>query len=106
MMMVKKKVAVVVLVVVVVVEKEEDGIRRSDMNWRAMIELERGERCVGLEVIGRWLSQDVSVSVEWDPDQSEEPEVEVRRGDEIVVDRKMVQAMMAMTASGAARAMT
>lgn len=83
-----------------VVEKEEDGVRRSDMNWRAMIELERGERCVGLEVIGRWLSQDVSVSVEWDPEKSEEPEVEVRRGDEIVVDRKMVQAMMAMTGGG------
>ena len=83
-----------------VVEKDEGGMRRSDMNWRAMLELEEGERCVGMDVIGRWLSQDVSVSVHWDPAEAEAPELEVRRGDEVVVDSRMVQAMLAMGGGG------
>ena len=77
-----------------VVEKAEGDLRRSDVTWRAMVDLANGERCTSLDVIGRWLTQDVSVALRWKPEEA--PEVEVRRGDELVMDSAMARSMMAL----------
>lgn len=77
-----------------VVEKMEGDLRRSDITWRAMVDLVDGERCGGLDVIGRWLTQDVSVAVRWKPEG--EPEVEVRKGDEVVMDAATARTMLSM----------
>jgi hypothetical protein len=81
-----------------VVEKAEGDLRRSDITWRGMVDLANGERCTGLDVIGRWLTRDVSVAVRWKPGM--EPDLEVRQGDQLVMDSTMARSMMAMGGGG------